>query len=294
MRRSFEGGPSFSSVEREVDEEAKDKEAYGKAVEALDKDAIKERGFADLYGEENVQRDLARVEAAEADFKQTETPQSKLLKQYSTIFEWIVNQRVELSDYFGPNAFTKRASRYDDIVNGVDTILEFRNDPEQSKKASYLTLGIDDTFSTNQDVQEKKLRRIQERITRGELARVKYFSSDYLNFRGELKNVPLIILGSELKTVAELRDLMLSGDNSGLDAHPIQNLLLHEARVQIEAFSRYANGVGRGNLAEIYGNSGHIIEEVIAQKPGFDEDALSQDRVFQAMRAALENVFTTK
>ncbi len=294
MRRSFGGEPSFSSVEREADEEAKDKEAYEKAVEALDRDAVKEKDFTDLYGEDNVQRDLARVEAAEGDFKRAETPQSKRLKDYSTIFEWIVNQRVELSDYFGPNAFTKRASRYDDIVNGVDTILEFRNDPEQSKKASYLTLGIDDTFSTNQEVQERKLRRIQERITRGELARVKYFSSDYLNFRGELKNVPLIILGSELKTVAELRDLMLSGDNSGLDAHPIQNLLLHEARMQIEQFARYADRVGKGSLAEIYGNSGRIIEEVIAQKPGFDEDALSQDRVFQAMRAALENVFTTK
>lgn len=294
MRRPFEGGSDFTRVEQELDEEEKDKRAYETAVEALDKDAIKEREFVDLYGEDNVRLDLEKVKTAEGHFRETDTPQLKRLNQYATIFEWIINQRVELGDYFGPNAFTRRASRYDDVMNGVDTVLEFRNDPDEPKNASYLTLGVDDTFSTNQDVQERKLRRIQERIRNGELAKVKYFASDYLNFRGELRNVPLIILGTELETVAELRDLALKGDNRGLDSHPIQNLLLREAREQIATFTEYANHVGRGGLAEIYDNSGRIIRDIIAGKPAFDETALSGDRVFQTMQAALSNVFRQK
>ncbi|MCL5006978.1 MAG: hypothetical protein M1153_02455 [Patescibacteria group bacterium] len=291
MRRSPESGPSFFAAGQEAEEGIKDKKAYEMAAEALEKDAVKEEDFADLYGKENVRRDLERVAEAEKYFRQAATPQSERLKRYSTIFEWIINQRVELGDYFGPNAFTRRASHYDDLMNGVDTILEFRNDPEKPKQASYLTLGIDDTFSTNQEVQERKLRRIQEKIKTGELTRVKYFSSDYLNFRGELKNVPLIILGTELKTVAELRDLALRGDNRGLDSHPIQHLLLQEAQTQIAAFSRYAEHVGKGNLAEIYRNSGRVISEVMSEKPNFDENILNQDWVFQTMQAALDNVF---
>ena len=255
------------------------------------KDAIHEEEFTDLYGEENVRRDLERVARAEEEFKQESTPRLDQANKYSTIFEWIINERVELSDYFGPNAFTRRASRYDDIVNGVDTILEFRNEPDEAKQASYLTLGIDDTFSTRPEVQEKKLRRIKSKIDSGELTRVKYFSSDYMNFRGELKNVPLIILGTELKTVAQLRDLMLMHDNKSLDSHLIQHLLLHEAKMETDVFSRYALEVGRANLAEIYGNTGRIISEIIAGKGDFDREILQRDRVFYAMQSALREVF---
>ncbi|MCL5410254.1 MAG: hypothetical protein M1324_00135 [Patescibacteria group bacterium] len=268
-----------------------DKKAYAMAAESLEKDAIKEEDFAYLYGEENVRRDLEKVAAAESDFKQRETPESEQLKRYSTIFEWIVNERVELSDYFGSNAFTRRASHYDDLMNGVDTILEFRNDPEESKQASYLTLGIDDTFSTRPEVQEKKLRRIKSKIDSGKLTQVKYFSSDYMNFRGELKNVPLIVLGTELRTVAQLRDLMLSRDNKILDSHPIQHLLLQEAKLETDTFSGYAERSGRADLAEIYKNTGRIIDEIIAGKGDFDRTILDRDRVFQTMQLALHEIF---
>jgi hypothetical protein len=291
MRRSFEGGESFASAERAADEEIKDKKAYEAAEAALKKDAVHEEDFIDLYGEGNVRRDLERVAEAEKIFKQESTPQSDQLRRYSTIFEWTLNERIELGDYFGSNAFTQRASRYDDIVNGVDTILEFRNNPDEAKQASYLTLGIDDTFSTRREVQEKKLRRIKSKIDSGELTKVKYFSSDYMNFRGELKNVPLIVLGTELRTVAQLRDLMLSRDNKSLDSHPIQHLLLHEAKTETGIFSRYAEGIGRIDLAEIYKNTGRIIDEIIAEKGDFDRTILDQDRVFQTMLLALHEIF---
>jgi hypothetical protein len=294
MRRSFEGEISFASAERAADEEIEEinnKKAYEMAEAALKKDAVHEEDFADLYGEENVRRDLERVAEAERVFRQESTPQSELLKKYSTIFEWTINERAELGDYFGENAFTRRASRYDDIVNGVDTILEFRSNPNEAKQASYLTLGIDDTFSTNAEVQEKKLRRIRSKIDSGELTQVKYFSSDYMNFRGELRNVPLIVLGAELRMVAQLRDLMLSRDNKSLDLHPIQHLLLQEAKMETGVFSGYAKRVGRADLAEIYRNAGRIIDEIIAGKGDFDREILQRDRVFYAMQSALREVF---
>ena len=110
--------PFESGIDAEVDEEL----AYRRAEKALAVDRIKETDFEDLYGEENVRKDLAEIERLEAKF---ETLPSKA----SVILEAIIHEQSELNDWLGPEAHTLKTARYDDIKHGVDEVVEFTDKP---------------------------------------------------------------------------------------------------------------------------------------------------------------------
>ena len=160
--------------------------AFRKAEEKVNKDRIDVGSFRDLYGSADIEADKRRVMDVRAGIARENDPQRMLLRKYATIFEWIINDGIELDEYFGENAFTKKTSEYDDLVNKVDIIVEF-HDQEEGRQASYLAVGVDGTFSSSQETQAKKFLEIKREIDRGELGRIKYFVSDYVGFRGELR-----------------------------------------------------------------------------------------------------------
>ena len=124
MRPDFERGPGVSTTEEvHISHQAMDA-AYKRALQIL-QDPINPREFTDY---KDVAKDLAFVERAERDFELKFTqlpPEQQRVIKLAKIIEAIIFEHGEKSNWFGESATTMQTSRYDDIVNHLDTIIQF-------------------------------------------------------------------------------------------------------------------------------------------------------------------------
>ena len=232
--------------------------------------------FANFYAREIIDDDKRVIVDCEQKFlkRAKEDPEKERWQRLALVFEALVLDQTERSNWLGTDAMTIRASKFDDYVNGVDMIVEF---PEEISR--HLALAVDVTTS---DLLVKKFLRIREEIDNGRLSQIKYFNSK--NFRGELKNVPRVIIGADRSTIRQVGELWLENKNKELAVHPVRKIILDEIMVQLKAFSDYAVSRGKKDIADSYGASLKIIKRII------DEDKernapLSpiNDKVFSAI-----------
>lgn len=197
----------------------------------------------------------------ETGFKARATPESDELKKVADIFEALVLWHGEQSDWFGANATTMKTSRYDDYVNGVDAVIEFRGSDPGS--ASHVGLAADVTFTQDTTA---KFDRLRGQIEKGQLPVVKYFHSENMNFHGQLSKLPEVIIGAERKAVLELAELWAERKMDKLAVHPIQIMILTQIEAQLRVFALYAESLKKPDLAKIYRARLAIIENILAQK----------------------------
>ena len=142
------------------------------------------------------------------------------------------------------------------------------------------------TYSNNL---RKKFERIKSDIQKGELPTIKYFQSG--NFRGDLKNVPRVIIGVEIQTLTGLcRALFQNPDAKRLSMHPLQMLQLKQMLIQLEAFGAYAIRLGQTSVAEEYARDREIVKRIFdaKAKSGITIGEWENDKVFKAIQKELE------
>ncbi len=274
---------SFESVSLERVDLGK---MHEKAKNLIEESRINEEDLRGLYGEQ-VSSDLAEVSRLEREFKIRDSDEIAELKKVADIFEATVLDCGELNNWFGENAFTIKTSRFDDYKNGIDMIVEFRN--EKPGSASYLGMAADVTFSSDTG---KKFERIRRHIYNGELGRVKYFKSEHMNIEGRLSKLPEVVIGASKKTVMELAEIWVGGDNKKLATHYAQIMILRQMKDQLETFGLYAKSIGRQGLVDIYTSRLAIVDGILAQKPKVDknmEASLDNDSVHRDILSFLNN-----
>ncbi len=232
-------------------------------------------------------------------------PEAKFWRQRGALLEAIVNDQIDSSDWFGESAIVIVPSRFDDVVNGVDSIVEF----EEGIDHSYLALAIDVTKSGEHLT--KKFDKIRTSIEKGELSRVKYFESR--GVQKELLPIPRVVVGADQKTMEEVATLLLafkthqrhpalkSESSAGQEAaeekkkdfrrireelaeHKLQFQLLFQIKIQLEAFWRYAKKTGKEKPAETHERLLETVNgiiEVKADTQNFSEieSAINEDGV---------------
>ncbi|MEY2664422.1 MAG: hypothetical protein RIT04_230 [Candidatus Parcubacteria bacterium] len=263
-----------------------------KKAEKILSDPIDPEDFRDIYGE-NVDRDIAYVADMEEKFElnKHESPQSERNEErakIAKIFEAIVFQHAELSNWFGESAQTVQASRFDDIANGVDTIVEF----EDGNSAHHLALAVDVT--TSRTILEK-FDRIRTEIDAGKLTEIKYFVSEKLDLRGHKANVPRVVIGADRQTIYNVVNAWLAEDKKALAEHPIQIKILMEIDAQLKAFKTYCETIGAHDLATVYEKGIRIIGEIMEQKSPTPEQLseLDIDEVYSAIKNNSEMIART-
>ncbi|MDI6820849.1 MAG: hypothetical protein QMD65_01580 [Patescibacteria group bacterium] len=271
------------SEENKIFENLDIDQAYKEANRLFKKDAIKISNFSDLYGQNIISEDAAYVKKMEELFVKNNLPEQERIKKLAVIFEALIHYNVELNDWFGPNAFTIKTSRYDDIKNGIDDIVEFE---ESETTVSHLALAIDVTFSPEE--KQKTFERIKKEIESGELAKVKYFQSDHINIRGELIKIPRVVIGADTKTIKRLGIAWLEKDNKTLGNDPIQLQILEEILIQLEVFRAYAERVKKLEIAEIYEKTHAMIQKIHNEKRSSIDDSGMRDHVFDAIKTSLD------
>lgn len=220
------------------------------AAKANKIDRIAYKDFIDLYGQKTVKSDVDWVKQQKANHQEKNSPSEIWHKKVADILEAILHQQIEANNYFGENVWTIKTCSYDDFRNHIDSILEIRH-PEQ-KSANYSGIALDVTSASHPDRLAKKVNRILDKIKRGELAKIKYFQSEFLNIRGEKSNVPLFVIGCDLKHTEELARLWHNDKQHALAEHPIQVLLLKQIIQQAQLYHDYAKKVNQPEIATIY------------------------------------------
>lgn len=237
------------------------------------------------YREEEIASDTEYVREMEQRFGAEDTPEQKEQKKFAKILEALLNELIELYDWLGPDATTITTSDFDDIKNGVDMVAEFQD--KEEKSASHLALAVDVTFASDIG---KKIDRIKRGIENGELSRIKYFASEFLLRRGELTDIPRVIIGADVDTIKNLGALWLAEDKKALAMHEMQKVVLEEMQMQLESFAQYARAKNQDGVAEIYENTLRVIQDILQNKKDVFIDALREDRVFGAIRREMNTL----
>lgn len=258
---------------------------HERAEKILQEEAVDPHHFIDLYGEKNVSRDLNHIQELKEKFEHSSDKTAK-------VFETIVYQHIELSEWLGPNAETIKTSEFDDIENGVDLIVEFTTD--NFKK--HLALGIDVTFGSH--ILEKKINRIKEEIDADTLTEVKYYESH--DFKDSLKNAPRVIVGVEKDTVVALAALWMRNQNAELGKHFAREIIIKEITLQLQTFLAYAKSVGSEKAVRSYTQALSIVKNSVGpvspeRREAYSKNStdINNDKVLQSIQAQLERFQVT-
>ncbi len=267
--------------------------------------AINPKDFSDLYDAATIENDEKSVRNALEHFAERDSEAARIGKQRGELFESIINSQIAESDWMGPNADVIVPSKFDDIKNGVDGIVEF----EGEEGANYhLALAVDVTESKQHLAQ--KFEDVKRSIRQGSLSKIKYFKSK--NFRGELSEVPRVVVGADRGTINNISRLLLQfkrlqssvaeqrknpDDRSipqgaakelakirtEIAEHPLQTLVLTEAKIQLEAFKIYAQRKNKHEVVEAYTRVLSIIDAIIEEKGALGKatDTLEIDQIYK-------------
>ena len=202
------------------------------------------------YDPAMVTRDMEVVAELKQRFtlQEAENPAIGDVKRISDIFEAMLADQIKNNNWFGGNTELIASSEYDDYVNHIDGVLHFK----VPGSSDYIALGADVTFS-RASIQEK-IGHIKKRIVDGRLSRVKYFELPDKSFKGELNEVPYIILGADAHSVLQMAEQWT--DETGgkyLSKHWMQAQLIDMAVMQCDEFSRFASARGNASASEKYG-----------------------------------------
>lgn len=230
---------NFENLERMSPEALEDRiisEAYLKAESQRERDRIHMEDFTEdlppgtVKHDQHTVRSVEGMIAADAD---SQNPEAKLERKMGIVLEEIFSDQVQ-NDWLGSQTECYKASKYDDLLNGVDDVLEI-TDADSGK---HMFLAVDITKSTRTGLLNK-FTRIREEIDAGVLGEVKY----YKNADGQtgLKGVVHVVIGLDRDHSVELARLWAEGGKKKeLAAHPAQITLLNEILLQLRAERDYA------------------------------------------------------
>ncbi|HWP61172.1 MAG TPA: hypothetical protein VN495_01070 [Candidatus Paceibacterota bacterium] len=248
--------------------------------------AIQADTFADLYGKENVDRDRAAVAEKRARILREQTPEMDRARRASEVFEALVLEQAELSNWLGRNVGILKTSTYDDYFNGSDLIAEWQ---DTEREPNVLALAVDVTFGAR--TVENKLMHIRRQVDKGELGTIKYFRSGDGAFRGERRGVPQAVLGVSKDGVQELARLWLARDKKALANHPVQRVIIEELWTQLDTIHAYAEKRGQSKSAEAYRRALAVVSAIRDEKNTVPLLHFKDDRVFQEIMTQPRAIF---
>ncbi|MGM0628980.1 MAG: hypothetical protein ACQESA_00970 [Patescibacteria group bacterium] len=186
----------------------------------------------------------------------------------------------ELTDlgFWGNSTFVSPSSDYDDFYNGTDAVFEFEEDKSIQLCVDF-KVGVDDTEA------RKRKKEISNNVKKGNLTSLKYFESSLSDYKGSLKSLPRVVVGTDIEGVKEIAKMMhgiIFGKNEERGGQRIRQknldkLTKHETQIKF--------------LEDIKDQLNTYIEE--ARKEGFRE----KDEVIYRHREILnviENILQEK
>jgi len=217
------------------------------------------------------------VQEYKKSWEKESTPELIELKKKIDIFEGIVADQIDGGNWLGDSVEAIATHELDDVLRGVDTVLEVSLEDIDSFK-EYLGLGFDLVVHKDEKRLEKKLQRfISEDIKKGKLGNLKYYKGTEIS--GSL-DVFRLVVGTNGQTMEELIDLRLKKDWDALATHPFQVSVLLQINLQIQAALNYANKIGNENYLNRLVNVAQRMNVLVESKK--DVVNMHADEVFMS------------
>lgn len=211
------------------------------------------------FSKEQIAEDTERVSRIERAIANRETYEERLTTNLAYILEAIIFEQSEQSNWLGPDATTELPSRYDDLINGVDIIVNLVNQDTEE----YIPLAIDVSFSSKLG---HKFERIRDEIDSGELTQILYYKDSNTEEKKTLNNVPRVVVGVNAKTLSEVATRWLNRDKARLANHPVQTLILEEMVTELQALATYAGKMKQAEVRNAYNQRLNILKGILDLK----------------------------
>jgi hypothetical protein len=181
----------------------------------------------DFYPEEEVKRDVAftkKVKNDELRRRQESGYAGRTEEAVSS--EPVIMEGIGSYDWWGENVTIIPATKFDDIVNGVDMIAAFELDDGR-----VIHLAIDTTADDSKMTFARKFKKDIDKLEKNELTNIRYYDNPDLDEFGNIK-APRVVLGIDKETVTKMQGRMVEKDRTLAEAS-IGRTLLKEAEIQL-------------------------------------------------------------
>ena len=212
----------------------------------------------------------------------------EIAKKLADCLEGII---LNVKTWFGPTSNIYPTTRYDDFFNGVDLVAERMN----GDIANHHGFALDITYAGYNTIL-KKVNRIADRLKTGKLGKVDFFKSKDGRFKGQLGEIPLVVIGADGNTMRGLVNMFAEGEDQMIEDHAVQFQIVDQVLMQCEVFINIAEGIEDQEISE------RIIAAYSTLKKDFELiknlkhrlatniDKGERDNFHENLKAALENL----
>lgn len=146
------------------------------------------------FTKEKIESDKLKLANVEKKFDEKETRESVVLEK-------ILIEQIELADWLGPNSQTFETTKYDDVFNHTDFVLNIR----YKNKNHYF--AIDATVSESDQIYLKKYNKIYNELKQKKGTKIEYYMSESGVAKG-LDNIPSIVIGMDKGSLRDLGEIV--------------------------------------------------------------------------------------
>lgn len=190
-------------------------------------------------------------------------------KEYADALEATMINLGETSNWFGENSSVFRTTEYDDVVHGVDAVVEISIGDEEEiseEEVQRVALAIDASTAVEKPVLERKIVRNLQKICglTEHGVEISYFKSEQTDYTGPLYDIIPVTIGigknnadELMSTYARILELKKIGTNkdesekrelrsllSKTAEHPAQMLFFKEMEIQLITYRNIVNSMG--------------------------------------------------
>lgn len=235
MNESFPGinNISLESMEQErmINSLSARFETQKKLYQPNPEDFFEQKGF----DKEKIQEEIEKAKQLKEKWEEQSTDFEKEQKKLAGVLEGIIVDQF-CGDWLANKAEAFFTAEPDDYLRKVDCVVEFK--PTQEERPEYLGLGIDVTFSSDEQNIKNKLEHIWSKdIKKESRTELMYVETDH--HKGSLL-VSRVVLAAQKETVFELARLYKNKDTEGLNNHPYLASLLFQIKTQLESYILYS------------------------------------------------------
>lgn len=249
----------------------------------------------DLYTEEAIGRLEEKVVAAEASFDEqvARLPEDirqkhEISKKLADCLEGVI---LNVKTWFGPTSNVYPTTRHDDFFNGVDLVAE-RMDGDI---ANHHGFALDITYAGYNTIL-KKIARIADNLKNGKLGKVDFFKSNDGRFKGQLNEIPLVVIGADGNTMRGLVNMFAEGEDQKIEDHQVQFQIVDQVLMQCDFFINLAKEIKDGIIStriitayEILKKDFELIKK-LKHRLATNIDKGERDGFHDNLKAALENL----
>lgn len=236
-------------------------------AQKLKTEKMKGRDLDDFVGgpvtQEVINSYKEKVVALDGIFaKQNEekTPEERMMAEHAKeMADCLEGVFLNTPSWFGLGSKLFPTTKWDDYKNGVDMVAERR----EGELVNHHGFALDITYGGTETI-IKKMSKIANNIVKGKLGHVDFFKSADGRYKGQLGEVPLVVIGADANTMKGMVNHFANSEDNALVLHPFQFQMIEQVILQCDFYIEVA-----GRCTDV-GASMKIIEAYTRLKSEFE------------------------